>query len=134
MSKFIIDKVEGGYIFRLFSGASKAICTSVVYTKLMACIQAIENFRKGAKCIDDRTNPDKPPRRSRRRAKKAVPEPKFEVVADVDGGFKFRYVAAYGQVIVASHRYLSKIDCLRGISVVKDSVRWAKIETPGTTC
>ncbi|MDD2626699.1 MAG: DUF1508 domain-containing protein [Candidatus Methanomethylophilus sp.] len=136
MSKFVIDKVEGGYLFRLLSGAARVICTSVVYTKLVACVQAIENFRKGAKCVDDLTVTDSKVKicRGHRAAKKAAPHSKFEVISDAQGGFKFRFIAAYGQVIAASHRYLSKNDCLRGIAIVKESARWAPIETPNATC
>lgn len=130
MGKFVIEKVEGGYIFRLLSGAAKVICTSVVYTKLIGCLKAIESIRKGAKLIDDRT--EVPVRKRTRVCRKAskTTESKFEVVADKTGGFKFRFVADYGQVIVASHTYLSKSDCLRGIAIVKENAARATVAVP----
>jgi len=130
MGKFVVEKVEGGYVFRLLSGAAKVICTSIVYTKLVGCLKAIDSIRKGARRIDDRT--EIPVRRRAMICRKAskTPESKFEVVADKNGGFKFRFVAEYGQVIVASHTYLSKSDCLRGIAIVKQNATSAVIQTP----
>ena len=44
---------------------------------------------------------------------------KFEIYKDKKGEFRFRLIAANGQVIATSEGYASKASCLKGIESVK---------------
>ena len=44
---------------------------------------------------------------------------KFEIYKDKKGDFRFRLIAANGQVIATSQGYKSKASCMKGIESVK---------------
>lgn len=46
---------------------------------------------------------------------------KFEIYKDKKGEFRFRLVAANGQVIATSQGYKSKASCMKGIESVKQN-------------
>ena len=56
-----------------------------------------------------------------------MPEPKFEWFKDKTGKFRFRLVAANGEIIATSEAYSSKDGCVNGIESVKKNAPIAKI-------
>lgn len=46
---------------------------------------------------------------------------KFEVYKDNKGEFRFRLIAANGQIIATSQGYKTKASCMKGIESVKKS-------------
>ena len=46
-------------------------------------------------------------------------EPKFEIFKDSIGEYRFRLVAANGEIIAASQGYDAKVSCIEGIESVK---------------
>ena len=54
-------------------------------------------------------------------------EPKFEWFKDKAGKFRFRLVAANGEIIATSEAYGSKDGCVNGIESVKKNAPIAKI-------
>jgi uncharacterized protein YegP (UPF0339 family) len=56
-----------------------------------------------------------------------MPEPKFEWFKDKTGKFRFRLVAANGEIIATSEAYSSKDGCTNGIESVKKNAPIAKI-------
>jgi uncharacterized protein YegP (UPF0339 family) len=57
----------------------------------------------------------------------SLPEPKFEWFKDKVGKFRFRLLAANGEIIAASEGYSSKEACVNGIESVKKNAPIAKI-------
>jgi uncharacterized protein YegP (UPF0339 family) len=51
----------------------------------------------------------------------------FEVYKDVGGKFRFRLIAANGEIIAEGQQYESKESCLKGIESIKTSASKAKI-------
>ena len=56
-----------------------------------------------------------------------MPEPKFEWFKDKAGKFRFRLLAANGQIIAVGEGYESKDACVNGIESVKKNAPIAKI-------
>ena len=56
-----------------------------------------------------------------------MPEPKFEWFKDKAGKFRFRLLAANGEIIATSEGYSSKDGCVNGIESVKKNAPIAKI-------
>jgi len=56
-----------------------------------------------------------------------LPEPKFEWFKDKAGKFRFRLLAANGEIIATSEGYSSKDGCVNGIESVKKNAPIAKI-------
>jgi uncharacterized protein YegP (UPF0339 family) len=54
-------------------------------------------------------------------------EPKFEWFKDKAGKFRFRLLAANGEIIATSEGYNSKDGCVNGIESVKKNAPIAKI-------
>jgi uncharacterized protein YegP (UPF0339 family) len=57
----------------------------------------------------------------------SLPEPKFEWFKDKAGKFRFRLLAANGQIIAVGEGYESKDACVNGIESVKKNAPIAKI-------
>jgi uncharacterized protein YegP (UPF0339 family) len=57
----------------------------------------------------------------------SLPEPKFEWYKDKAGKFRFRLVAANGEIIAIGEAYSSKEACVNGIESVKKNAPIAKI-------
>lgn len=57
----------------------------------------------------------------------SLPEPKFDWYKDKAGKFRFRLLAANGEIIAASESYSSKEACVNGIESVKKNAPIAKI-------
>ena len=56
-----------------------------------------------------------------------MPEPKFEWFKDKAGKFRFRLLAANGEIIATSEGYSSKDACVSGIESVKKNAPIAKV-------
>jgi uncharacterized protein YegP (UPF0339 family) len=56
-----------------------------------------------------------------------MPEPKFEWFKDKAGKFRFRLLAANGEIFAASEAHTSKEACVNGIESVKKDAPIAKI-------
>jgi uncharacterized protein YegP (UPF0339 family) len=63
---------------------------------------------------------------------------KFEIYTDKGGKYRFRLVAANGQIILASQGYATKANCKKGIESVKKNARldarYQKKEVAGGKC
>jgi hypothetical protein len=57
----------------------------------------------------------------------SLPEPKFEWFKDKAGKFRFRLLAANGEIIAVSEGYSSKEACVNGIESVKKNAPIAKL-------
>ena len=56
-----------------------------------------------------------------------MPEAKFEWFKDKAGKFRFRLVAANGEIVAVSEGYSSKDACVNGIESVKKNAPIAKV-------
>jgi hypothetical protein len=56
-----------------------------------------------------------------------LPEPKFEWFKDKTGKFRFRLLAANGEIIAVGEAYSSKEACVNGIESVKKNAPIAKV-------
>jgi uncharacterized protein YegP (UPF0339 family) len=63
---------------------------------------------------------------------------KFEIYTDKGGKYRFRLVAANGEIILASQGYASKANCKKGIASVKKNARlnerYQKKDVAGGKC
>jgi uncharacterized protein YegP (UPF0339 family) len=57
----------------------------------------------------------------------SLPEPKFEWYKDKSGKFRFRLLAANGQIVAVGEGYESKEACVNGIESVQKNAPIAKI-------
>lgn len=111
MGKFVLRKVNTGFMFNLKAGNGEIIATSEVYTTMGSCQKGAASVAKNAPvaAIEDQTE-----------AGFAVQKhPKFEVYADKGGGYRFRLKATNGEIIAASESYEEKKSCLAGIASVR---------------
>jgi uncharacterized protein YegP (UPF0339 family) len=56
-----------------------------------------------------------------------MPHPKFELIQDRTGKYRFRLKAKNGQVIAISEDYSNKAGCLNGIESVRKNAEKAEI-------
>ena len=56
-----------------------------------------------------------------------MPKPKFEIYKDNAGKFRFRLIAANGEIIAVSEGYQAKDSCENGIRSVKENAPKAEI-------
>ncbi len=121
MSKFIIRGVVSGIKFDLRAGNGQAVATSEVYTTQASCLRGIEAVRRCAalgKILDTTQMP-----------KKIPTNPRFEIIQDKRGAFRFRLRARNGEIIAHSEPYSSKEACEDGIHSVMENATAAVIET-----
>ena len=120
MGKFVIDKTEAGYRFRLKAGNGETIGTSEGFHTRMECEEGIESVINSAMeaDIEDQT--------VRHPAGKGMP--KFEIFKDGDKKFYFRLVRDNGLCVLASQAYTVKASCQSGIRSVKENAPKAEVE------
>lgn len=120
MGKFVINKVEAGYNFRLKAGNGETIGTSEIYTAKELCVEGIESVINNAAEaeIEDQTVTGYMKKK----------QPKFEIYQDQAGKYRFRLLARNGQSILASQAYTVKASCQNGISSVKGNAPKAEME------
>jgi len=53
---------------------------------------------------------------------------KFEVYKDAKGQFRFRLIAANGEIIAQSEAYTSNANCMNGVDSVKKNAPIAEID------
>ncbi len=120
MGKFVIDRTEGGYKFRLKAGNGETIGTSTGYDTRTACVKGIECVINSAMeaDIEDLT------------VKKGGGKrlPKFEIYRDEEKKFRFRLIHKNGSYVLDSQAYTVKASCQSGIRSVRENAPKAEVE------
>lgn len=120
MGKFVVKKVNTGYVFSLKAVNGEVIGTGEVYSSESACLKGIESVRNNcASAVEDQTvSPID-----------ELKHPKYELYEDKAGEFRFRLKAKNGEKILASEGYKSKSGCKNGIESVKTNAPEAEVES-----
>ena len=119
MGKFTIRKTPTGVKFDLKAANGETIATSEVYETEAACRKGIESVRKNA---------EKAKFQDLTESEKMVTNPKFELLRDKTGAFRFRLRARNGGIIAVSESYSTKAACENGIESVRNNAPDAQIE------
>ena len=119
MGKFVIRNVATGMKFDLRAANGETIASSEVYTTKNACLNGIKSVMKNAPTaeVEDCTKEERIRRKN----------PKFELIRDNAGEYRFRLKATNGQVIATSEGYAAKASCEKGIESVRKNAIDAEI-------
>ena len=119
MGKFVIRNVATGMKFDLRAANGETIASSEVYTTKNACLNGIKSVMKNAQTaeVEDCTKEERIRRKN----------PKFELIRDNAGEYRFRLKATNGQVIATSEGYAAKASCEKGIESVRKNAIDAEI-------
>lgn len=111
-AKFEVYKdAAGKFRFRLRAGNNEIVATGEAYEQHAGCIKGIKSVQKNCNSeIEDLTTENK-----------AIPNPKYQVLSDEKGKFRFRLKASNGEIIAQSESYETKDGCMNGIEAVKKS-------------
>lgn len=119
MGRFIVRKLEKGMKFELAANNREIIASSEIYNSKASCMKGIASVVKNAPTapVEDQTvkNVDR------------FINPKFELLKDDSGMFRFNLKAKNGQIIVSSEGYKAKASCRNGIESVKKNAVNAEI-------
>jgi DNA-binding protein Alba len=118
MPKFQIYKdAAGKFRFRLRADNNKIIATGEAYEQHASCLNGVKSVQKNCRSeIEDLTIEDR-----------KVPNPKYQILQDSTGEFRFHLNAANGEIIAQGEGYQTKENCLNAIEIVKKSYN-AEIE------
>ena len=118
MPKFQIYKdATGKFRFRLRADNNKIIVTGEAYEQHASCLNGVKSVMKNCRSeIEDLTIENN-----------KVPNPKYQILQDSTGEFRFHLQAANGEIIAQSEGYQTKENCLNAIEIVKKSYN-AEIE------
>ncbi len=118
MPKFQVYKdVAGKFRFRLRADNNKIVAVGEAYEQHANCLNGIKSVQKNCGSeIEDLTIEDR-----------RVPNPKYQILKDSAGEFRFHLKAANGEIIAQGEGYQAKEDCLNAIELVKKSCN-AEIE------
>ena len=118
MPKFQVYKdVAGKFRFRLRADNNKIVAVGEAYEQHASCLNGIKSIQKNCGSeIEDLTIEDQ-----------KVPNPKYEILKDSAGEFRFHLKAANGEIIAQGEGYQTKEDCLNAVELVKKSCN-AEIE------
>lgn len=107
----VYQDVSGKYRFRLRAGNNKIVAVSEGYDQHAGCMNGVNSVKNNCSAaIEDMTI-----------KQQGIPNPKFQVFSDIAGEYRFRLIAANGEMIAASEGYQAKEGCLSGIAAVKSS-------------
>ena len=120
MGKYVVKKVNTGFVFSLKAGNNEVIGVSEVYSTKAACHNGIASVTENAPvaAISDTTDDE---------AAQAK-HPKFEIFLDKAKEFRFNLTAANGKVILSSEAYKQKGGCMKGIESVKANAASPTVE------
>ena len=123
MPKFQVYKdVAGKFRFRLRADNNKIVAVGEAYEHHASCLNGIKSIQKNCGSeIEDSTTEDR-----------KVPNPKYQILKDSTGEFRFHLNAANGEIIAQSEGYQTKENCLNAIEIVKKSCT-AEIEDQTVT-
>lgn len=110
MGKFRIRQTGTGYKFDMLAANGEVIASSEVYNTEAACrkgIQSVIGCAPGAKMADLTAD------------EKLPANPRFELLRDKTGQFRFRLRARNGQIIAVSEGYATHAGCEHGILSVR---------------
>jgi DNA-binding protein Alba len=118
LPKFQVYKdVAGKFRFRLRADNNKIVAVGEAYEQHTSCLNGIKSIQKNCGSeIEDLTIEDR-----------KVPNPKFQILKDSAGEFRFHLKAANGEIIAQGEGYQTKEDCLNAVELVKKSCN-AEIE------
>jgi DNA-binding protein Alba len=110
--KFQVYKDSAGkFRFRLRAEDNEIVAVGEAYEQHASCMNGIKSIQKNCNSeIEDLTV----------QARK-VPNPKYQVIKDAAGKFRFHLKAGNGEIIAQGEGYEAKEDCLNAIGVVKKS-------------
>lgn len=99
----------GKYRFRLVAENGRTVATGEAYERRASCLNGIESLKRNSGSSIEDTTIDS--------AK--IPFPKYQILVDKVGEFRFNLSASNGEVIASSEGYSSKDGCLNGINSVR---------------
>ena len=110
--KFQVYKdTAGKFRFRLLSDDGKIVAVGEAYEQRTSCLNGIKSIQKNCKAeIEDLTIEDR-----------KVSNPKYQILKDAGGEFRFHLKAANGEIIAESGGHKSKEDCLATVDVIRNS-------------
>ena len=116
--RFVIKKVNDGYMYELQASNYSAIAESPVYTTLEGAKRSIRSIVANAKSVPVQDNT----------VSEVVkyPNPKFEIFRAQDK-FIFRFRAGNGKMTISSQIYVNKESCKNGIASVQNHIAEAAI-------
>jgi uncharacterized protein YegP (UPF0339 family) len=110
--------------FRLRADNNQIIAVGEAYAQHDGCIKGLTGLLNSRSApIEDLTT---------RGSKRNGPNPKFEVYYDSEGKFRFRVIAANGEIAAVGEAYESKSACFEGIELVRCCYA-ASVEDPFVT-
>ena len=99
----------GKYRFRLVAENGRTIASGEAYERRASCINGIESVKKNSGSSIEDTTIDSP----------KIPFPKYQILLDKAGEYRFNLNASNGEVIASSEGYSSKDGCLNGINSLR---------------
>lgn len=111
LGKYVIRKMDDGFLFDLKAKNGEVIATSEIYKSKTSCINGIKSVMTNAPiaAFEDQTKEDV----------EKCNNPKFEMLKNNRGEHCFRLKAKNGHTVVSSEGYKSKKNCLNGIESVR---------------
>ena len=109
-AKYQLYKDKAGkYRFRLVAENGRIIATGEAYARRLSCLNGIESVKKNSGSSIEDTTIESP----------MIPFPKYQILVDKAGEYRFNLSASNGEVIASSEGYSSKEGCLNGINAVR---------------
>jgi hypothetical protein len=99
----------GKYRFRLVAENGRTIASGEAYERRTSCLNGIESVKKNSGSSIEDTTIDSP----------KIPFPKYQILLDKAGEYRFNLSASNGEVIASSEGYSSKDGCLNGINSLR---------------
>lgn len=118
MGSFVMRRVKDGFVFQLYAPNRLILSTSPVYITEDACKKGILTVIEQAKNAGeaDLTDPGTP-----------LPKaPRYEILRDATGSYRFRLRAKKGDVILTSSAYSDATLAALGIGMVRENVEEAR--------
>ena len=113
----VYQDVAGRYRFRLWAENNKIVVVSQGYDQHAGCMNGVKSVQNNCNAaVEDMTIKEE-----------GIPNPKYQVFSDISSEYRFRLIAANGEIIAASEGYQAKEGCLKGVAAVKSSCN-AEIE------
>ena len=118
VGSFVMRRVKDGFVFQLYAPNRLILSTSPVYITEEACkkgiLTVIEQGKNAGEA--DLTDPGKP-----------LPKtPRYEILRDAAGSYRFRLRAKRGDVILTSSAYSDPTLAALGIGIVRENVEDAR--------
>ena len=109
----------GQFRFRLRTEKGEIIAVSEAYKQHAGCINGIKSVKANCQsAVEDTTAKGK-----------ALPNPKYRVMLDKDGQYRYDLTAKNGEVIAFDAGYDTKADAMKGVEVVKGTCD-AEVDDP----